>query len=498
MNILLIRPYLTRTVPDKSFPVEPLGLLYLATYARRMAQETGIELNIEILDAQLSDRSDWLKTDRGYRQGLDDNEIKSYLSRYNADIVGITNSYTAHLQDVLELVAMVKTCNPAALIVIGGAHATIDHVALASRKDIDMVVRGEGEEIFADVLLAKSKGMAFGNIAGITLMDNGTLKINEDRPLITDLDTLPIPDRSYIKYESYLQNNSTVVPKHKPVGTIFSSRGCPYNCIFCSTSKVWRNIWRGRSPENVMREIDYLTTTYGVQEICFEDDQFMGNRKRVIDLCNLIAENKMVKSVIVPPGISPRFIDDEILDAFKRAKFYRLMLSVDVGVESSRKYVRKPVDLNKIRDIVKKCNKKGFWTYASFVVGFPEETEQDVINTINFAYSLHLDTVVLYLAQPHLGSELFEIYKREGLIKEDVDSSFTSDQDMFKTFFGTYHVSSKELTALVLSASNGYQKYHLRHFLNPSYVAKEFVPKIFSLDKVKYFAKLLRWVLNDK
>jgi len=487
-KILLIHPYLTHQRDKREYPVEPLGLLSLATYLNREIKGKSLDIQTKILDAQLEGPESCVKTDRGYRSGMTDDQIVSFLNEYEPDLVGITNNYTNLTGDVLELSRTVKQTCPNCCLILGGAHATIDHENLIELADIDTVARSEGEETFKEVVLALYNKTGFKNIAGLTWKAQGLIQVNPDRPLIEDINTLPIPDRSLIPYKKYLAHSVYIRTMNEPIATIFSARGCPFRCIFCSTQKVWRNKWRARNPEKILEEIEYLIGTYGVKEVAFQDDQFMGDRNRVKNLCRLIIQRKLNITFIVPPGLSPALLDEETLDLMQKTGFYRVCFSIDVGTRAMQLYVRKPVKLERIRGLVKKANSIGLWTYATFVIGFPNETVEDIHQTIAYAYSLRLDGLTFYIAQPHLGSELYDVYLKEGLIDEKIVQSYHS---MDKSLFGTKHISAAGLEALQNSAARGYFKYHLRHFLNPIYVIREFLPKISSPRKLAYFARLL-------
>jgi radical SAM superfamily enzyme YgiQ (UPF0313 family) len=277
---------------------------------------------------------------------------------------------------------------------------------------------------------------------------------------------------------------------NQPIATIFTARGCPFRCIFCSTQKVWGNEWRARNPEKILEEIEYLMGTYSVKEVSFEDDQFIGDRNRVKNLCRLIIQRKLNITFIVPPGISPALLDEETLDLMQKAGFYRICFSIDVGTPAAQRYVRKPIKLERMRALIRRANSNGLWTYATFVIGFLNETVEDIHQTIAYAYSLRLDGVIFYIAQPHLGSELYDVYLKEGLIDEKIIQSHHSF-DWGESLFGTKHISAAEMEALRNSAARGYFKCHLQHFLNPVYVIREFLPKISSPRKLAYFARLL-------
>ncbi len=490
MRILLLNPYFTLKSPDRAYPAEPLGLMSVATYLIRESEAASIDIDMKIVDAMMMGPDQPTSVEYGFRSGMTDEELRLLLDDYKPDLVGISNNYTAGLCNVLGLSCLTRQVLPDALIVVGGAHATLDHEELIKKPSIDVVVRSEGEETFKELVFALFRGESLNGIQGITHECGGHVIVEEDRDLIEDINTLPVPDRSLIAYEDYLKHTAYcyALTKNSPVATIFTSRGCPYKCIFCSTQRVWRNKWRARSAENVLAEIKYLHDTYGANEIAFQDDQLIGDKNRMKDLCRLLIRENMGISIIAPPGISPALVDAETLVLMRKAGFYRICLSIDVGSKQAQSFVRKPVNLDAMRGIVRKANSIGLWTYATFVIGFPDETIEDVQQTVKYAYGLKLDHVIFYIAQPYLGSELYQIYLAEGLIDRDVVNQHHLPSE---SLYGTKNISAADLERLRDSAAGRYRRHHFMHFFDPVYVLTEFVPKLWGIRNFLYFLRLM-------
>ncbi len=488
MKVLLVFPYKIAKFEHRLHPVEPLGILSVATYIKQEMKDQDVD--VRILDALFQGPATCTETELGFRVGMLDEEIVKYLRDFEPDLVGISNSYTFNTHEVLALAALIKTTLPDCKVILGGAHATIDHDNLIKDPNIDLVVRGEGEIIMKNVITAMQTGSDFSDVKGATYKNADGVQVNEDAPLIPDIDVLPIPDRTLVPYRDYLALTSKhyFQTKNSPVGTIFTSRGCPYKCIFCSTQKVWRNKWRPRSPEKMFEEVELLVNEYGVKEIAFQDDQLIGNKERIKEFCRLIIKSSINITFIAPPGISPALIDVETIDLMQQAGFYRLCFSVDVGTEKARKYVKKPVKLETIREMIKSANSRGLWTYGPFVIGFPFETVEDIKQTIKFAYSLKLDFVIFYIALPHMGSEFYDIYEEAGKINPD---TLYDEHLIDEALFGTDHISPEDLEAIRNKAAKRYLFFHLLHFLNPVYVIQEFLPKIATRERFMYFLTLL-------
>ncbi|MFH2058560.1 MAG: radical SAM protein [Pseudomonadota bacterium] len=466
-----------------------MGLLYIATYAKQEIKKNLLDIELRILDANFDGKNSPVQTSRGYHLGLNESELTAELLSYKPDIVGISNNFTYLVEDVLEICRITKKVLPDCLQIVGGAHATIAHMGLIEVPEIDIICRGEGELTFWEIISSNYKNIGMENIQGITYQKDGKVIENPDRPRIMDLDMLPIPDRSLIPYEKYIKSvGYEITTMNKPIGMIFSSRGCPFNCVFCSTQKVWSNVWRGRSPENIIEEIEYLISNYGVKEICFQDDQFVWDKKRILELCRLILEKKLNISFMMPPGTSPALLDENVLMMMRKAGLYRITFSVDVGTEKSKAFVKKPVKLDKIRGLIKIANSMGLLTTGSFVIGFPDETEADIEEMLEFAYNLRLDNLSLYIAQPYLGSRLYDMYLEKGLISQSIGKEF---YNMTESHIGTEHISSDRLQEIRDLAVQRYFKIYCMRLFNPGYFIKEFLPKIYSKKNFLYFMRVV-------
>lgn len=488
-KVLLINPFCTISERgNRLYPAEPLGLLYIATYLARECKLQGIPMEIKVLDAQLEGPDECYQTSRGFRHGMTDDQIRAYVSGYRPDVTGVGMNYTFGAKNSVDVATLTKEAWPQTHLVIGGAHATLAHCQVAEHAPVDAVVHGEGELTFTEICFSLARGGGFENINGVTYRKNGKVIENPARAPIPDLDSLPIPDRSFVPYATYLTKPQYIHTMQKPVGTVFTSRGCPFRCVFCSTQKTWGNTWRGRSPQSMLEEVLYLRDTYGVREIAFQDDQFLGNRQRILDFCKLVVETKPGMTFIVPPGNSPAFMTPELLDWMARAGFYRLSFSVDTGTDSAVRYARKPVNLSNVRPLVAAANHRGLWTYGTFVIGFPFEKKEDIQATVNYAYGLKLDFLRFYIAQPHFGSELYDRYLAEGRL---AGLDLNDQHSPMDAFIGTDHMTPEELIELRNKAEGNYFKHHMRDFLNPKYVLREFFPKIASFRRLRYFLGLL-------
>lgn len=457
MNVLLIQPTLTtRTYNKRERPTtyEPLGLAYLAAVLREAAH------HVEILDCY-AEGCQHRKDDAGLtRFGLPDKYIQERIANFAPDVVGITCMFTGHDRDCRRLAALAKTTVPNAWVIVGGADASAQSEALIEDPNIDLIIRGEGEAVLLEVLnhLA-STGSVPKNLPGTTVAGSA----NPLADLIPDLDALPFPARDLLPMHLYLDHQREVMPyvMHVPVGTVVSSRGCQYNCNFCSSTKLWRG-WRPRSAPNVVDEIEMLVNDYGVREIAFQDDSFISDPDRVKRICEEIARRKLRISWTVPPGLNVWKMDEATLRMMRDTGFYRANFPIESGDPEILRYIRKPIDLDAVRQSIEMCHRLGLWTYGNFLIGFPEETAQSIEKTARFAETCGLDMVVVYIVQPYAGSDLFEEYKSLGLL----DTVHTDASSTWYSTYDTKYFKAEELRAKRDEIQARFTKARIRRLLS--------------------------------
>jgi anaerobic magnesium-protoporphyrin IX monomethyl ester cyclase len=261
---------------SKGSSMPPLGLLYIGA----VLEKDGFD--VEIIPADI--------LELGWR------DVRKKLSLSRPDIVGVTSTTENRFQS-FELVKLARRAAPEALTVMGGPHASMAaEDTLAHIPELDVVVRGEGEETMLDLCRALARKRDIGGIdhmAGISFRRNGRVVTNRPRSPITNLDGLPYPAFHLVPFEKY--NFRIEVPGQGllPAVNIMTSRGCPFNCNFCATPINWGRTVRTRSPLNVVQEIEFLVDKYGARVIFFYDDTFNLSVKRVEEICRLILERRL-------------------------------------------------------------------------------------------------------------------------------------------------------------------------------------------------------------
>jgi len=480
LKIILVHPYVTSR-KDTGL-CEPLGLISIATYIKSIFNNT---ISIEILDLFALGKGVSQNKDGIYINGLkDETFLKNFLNTKKPDIIGIQSNFTTYSHDSLEIAKISKSVCPNSLVLLGGAHVSMDsQKILENNFFVDLIIRGEGEITFKEIIDKKLLNQPFETVDGLTLRSNNQIIMTKDRELIPDINILPILERSYIDVEFYKKMNEKMLPftKNVPAATIMTSRGCPFNCIFCSTKMMWKRKWRPLSYEKVIQEIEQLVKNYGIKEIAIMDDQFIIDKKRVIRICEYLISQKLAVSLSIPSGTSIWLVDEELLRKMKDAGFYRLSFPIESGNAKTLSFIRKPINLGEVKQKIALANRIGYWTTGNFIIGFPYETHEEIEETIQYACNSGLDYAIFFIAKPYAGAELTDIFIKEGLMKDFVQLSDIEHSDISTKYF-----SSAQLNKYHQKAYRKFLIYKIIFYLNPLNFYRYMVPKLRSSADIRY------------
>jgi anaerobic magnesium-protoporphyrin IX monomethyl ester cyclase len=360
-------------------PNLPIGLAYLAA----VIEQSGHELKV----------FDCLTL------GLDHKGLGREFASYQPDVVGIT-SVTPTINSAYLTAKVAKENAPNAVVVLGGPHATfLDREVLTEEPAIDIIVRGEGE-ITAVELFSKLFGLGdLGSVAGITFRKNGDVIRTPDRPFIQNLDDLPYPAYQYFELKKYRFFGRTILP-------ILTSRGCPFQCSYCVSSRMAGKEFRGRDPLKVVDELEWLKSNHdaGAGAFSFYDDAFTYDKERAIKICNEMRKRK----INIPWDAQTRVdrISKEVLNAMKAADCQLLSFGAESGCQKILDSVHKRTTVEMNEAAVKMAKKAGLSVAMSVIIGYPGETKESLKQTYDFIRRAEPDYVYLCLATPYPGTHL--------------------------------------------------------------------------------------------
>jgi len=458
MKILLINPPHLNTISSCMPKVleegldflPPLGLMYLASYLKKHSSH-----KVRILDCQV--------------EQLDYKNLEKRIIQENPDIIGIT-TMTFTLIDVVKTAQLAKKINPEIKIILGGPHVNIYPQETINLKGIDFLVFGEGEEPLKELLDNLNQKENLFKIKGIVFKNNGQIINTGQRDLIKDLDSIPFPARDLLPYQKYF----SIISSKAPITTMFTSRGCPFKCLFCDRPHLGK-IFRARSAQNVVDEMEECQKM-GIKEIFIYDDTFGVNRQRVLDICSEIKKRELTISWDVRTRVDT--VDQEIIRAMKKANCQRIHFGVEAGTEKILKVLRKGITLEQIKKAFKIAKKEDIQTAGYFMIGSPNETKQDILETIKLIKRLDPDFIHISVTTPFPATDLYRLGLENKILPYDYWQEFAQNPNPdFIPLPWEETMTREELFKLL---KQGYQSFYFR----PSYLIKRLI-KLSSWQELK-------------
>lgn len=432
----------------------PLGLLYLASMLKRHGYEA------EVLDV--------------IGRGLDSKGARKAIIDSGANIVGITAT-TPEVRGVMEASCFAKEAG--ALVVIGGAHLGIFPDETVSFPEVDFAVRGDGEIPLLRLVEALSSDKAdFSSTPGLVYKKNGQIYKN-DVYVQEDLDELPFPNWNFLNIDFYSRADA-----FRPLATMTSGRGCPYRCGFCYRS-INDMHTRFRNPISIVDEMEYLIKNWGVREIIFCNDTLTLRRPQIMAICEEILRRNI--KIFWQGATRVDSVDGQMLKLMKQAGCKQLKFGIESGNREILRLMNKGLDKDQARKIFHLCKKEKIRTGAYFIIGYVDENEQTIQETIDFSKELDPDFAMFYAGIPLPDTSFYEqaverkkidpnywrdyvLGKRDDKIPYMIPDMDSWIQHAFRQFYGRPLFIAKKLFKPDIWASV---------VRNPSLIAKLFFPK---------------------
>lgn len=400
LDILLIRP---KRIDEKFYGIGaeiPLGLAYLSAYLKKD------QFRVSIFDMSIE------KDPR--------KKLEAFIKRYNPLAAGIT-AFTQEICGASEVARDIKQWSPKTPVIIGGIHASALPVeTLNEFSSFDYLVYGEGEETLSSLMKVLIYGGDIIKVKGVCFQNGKDVIVNEPREPFDDLDRLPFPDRDSLSLYRYIPNEANYL--RLPTTGIMSSRGCPFDCSFCSKRVFGRRV-RMRSAENMIDEICWCQSRYGIKDFRFFDDNIGLFRERLEKFCSLIEERGLDISWNCYNRVD--LVDSQILKMMKRAGCYHIKYGVEVGTEKGLRLINKGTTLRQAEEAVRLTKRYEIECKCSFMLGIPGEDMRDVQETIDFSRKLSPDLASFSILKPLPGSKIYEQAVAKGTL-------FHRDWSMYK------------------------------------------------------------------
>jgi anaerobic magnesium-protoporphyrin IX monomethyl ester cyclase len=442
LNILLIEaPYDYGRLEAMTKPHFPLGLGYIAAFLRQQGHQVRLLLSLtpEILQHQ--------------------------LQSFQPELVGIS-CMTPTFPQAVAICREVKNRSKAATV-LGGPHVTaLREEILQVQPEIDYVVLGEGELTIAELCrMLEQSDREVSQIQSLVYRTaDGTVKANPRRDLIKDVDSLPFPARDLVDMSRL--GTHKYIDVGRVSATMISSRGCPFKCAFCSSHITMGKIYRFRSAQNVLAEIDELASRYQVNHIAFEDDTFTLNRDRVETICRgLIQRNYDLTWYCLSRVES---MDLELARLMRRAGCRLVSFGIESGNQDILQKIHKKISLPAARQAIDACYRAGLRSQCTFILGFPFDTAKTMADTLHFAQELSPTIAIFFALVPYPGTEMYQY------LPESLRPHYAEQWQNFANMINNqgYLSLAPGLSAAKLTKMT--ERWHLRFYLRPRQLYRMF------------------------
>jgi radical SAM superfamily enzyme YgiQ (UPF0313 family) len=386
-----------------------------------------------------------------YQENMSEEGFRAKLKEIHPDVVGITVLMDEYGRSGHICAELAKGADCNIKTVIGGVYATVNSTQVMQDRNIDFAVVGEGEYTFRELIgyLLGRNSMPQNGVCyreGVAVVDTGHSEF------IRNLDALPSPAYDLIdfnKYSNSASRKSVDAPRAYPYARIITSRGCPFNCVFCQVAHISGKSFRARSADNVLDEIQLLKDKYGIKSIIFDDDNLLFDKQRAMDIFKGMIDRGLVMPwVMIATAVYK--LDTALLQVMKVSGCEYIDVAFETGTERVMKQViDKPVDLAYAKKMVSYARYLGIFVTANFIIGFPTETWAEIRSTLKFAEDLNADYVKIFSPIPLRNTRLWDICEQEGYFKKDFDGG--------RIKWSTGQIETKEFSADALTILRAFE-----------------------------------------
>ena len=425
MNVLFVEPPKDIWFVMGEYLPPPFGIIQLAAFLEREVKD----VDIEVLDCNA--------------QQIDWKGMEKRIESFNPDIVASSALATCNTYVVARTLETAKRVNPNILTVAGGQHFTATaQESLETYPEIDVIVRGEGEQTFTELVKKANKKSSFPQIKGISFRQNEKILHTPSRHLIENLDELPYPGYHFVKDIVHKYHFAAMTGHNAPYALIEGSRGCPHNCTFCSQWIHWQGIWRIKTSQRIADEFEFCYQNYGSRFIWLTDDNF-GFGKRADELADGIIQRGIEEDLM---WFTQARCDDvvrnsDVLPKLRKSGLRWVLLGVENSKESTLETFRKNITAKDAKDAVKLLKENDIFAHAMFIIGERKDTAKSIADLREFANELDPDFVIFAILTPFPGTELYDEAIKNGWI-EDFN---WSHYDMVHAIMPTETLSRREV-----------------------------------------------------
>jgi len=425
MKVLFVEPPKDVWFVMGEYLPPPYGIIQLSAYLGREVKD----VEIEVLDCN-AQQVGW--------KGLE-----KRIESFNPDIVASSALATCNAYVVARTLETAKRINPDILTVTGGQHFTATaQESLEAYPEIDVIVRGEGEQTIVELVKNANKKSSFPQIKGISFKNKGKIFHNSSRPLIEDLDALPYPGYHFVKDVVHKYHFAAMAGRNAPYALIEGSRGCPHSCTFCTQWRHWQGKWRVKSPKRIADEMEFCYRNYGSRFIWLTDDN-LGSGDRVSNIADEIVQRGFEDDLMwfVQARCDDIVRNEKALPKLRKSGLRWILLGVESPTKSTLESFKKGITSEDAKNAVKLLKENDIAAHTMFIVGERKDTAESIANLRGFINELDPDFAIFAILTPFPGTEIFEEAKRNGWI-EDFN---WSHYDMVHAIMPTEKLSRKDV-----------------------------------------------------
>ena len=396
----------------------PLGIFSLSAYLKKHAivETRLVDFNIEL---NTLDEFIWQSFEQFFRSILSLPEIIAYAP----SIIGVSTLFTPAYRNMLDIGQLCRELFPGAMIIAGGCVPTNMYKEIYADNDcFDALCYGEGEKLLLDLVTASDKQAYLDASRSWITRDKVWSGESFQHDFIECLDEIPFSDYDICDADLYGLNPAVkAYPGVDGKGQnfyIMTSRGCPHRCCFCGSHTVHGRTMRYYSVERIRDDLTRLRDEYGAKIIIVQDDNFMANKARALEIIGIIKELELV--AVFQTGLALYALDRKTLAALKGAGVHQLFLPVESGSERVLKEVmHKPLNLSVVKKVVDNCRDLGIYANANILIGLPGETKQDIEDARAFLKTVNANWFMILIATPLVGTEMLDICLANGYLQGD-------------------------------------------------------------------------------
>jgi len=425
MKVLFVEPPKDTWFVMGEYLPPPFGIIQLAAYLEKEVKD--VEINV--LDCN-AEHLDW-------------KELEKRIESFNPNVVASSALATCNTYLVARTLETAKRVNPNILTVTGGQHFTVSaEESLQSYPEIDVIVRGEGEQTLAELVRNTNEKSPFPKIKGISFRHKGKIFHNPERPLIEDLETLPYPGYHFVKDVIRKYHFAAMAGINTRYALIEGSRGCTHACTFCTQWRHWQKRWRVKSPERIADEMEFCYRNYASRFIWLTDDN-LGSGERVAKVADEILRREIADDLMwfVQARCDDIVRNEESLPKLRKSGLRWVLLGVESTRQSTLEDFNKGIAPEDAKKAVKLLKENDIAAHTMFIIGERKDTAKSIANVRESVNELDPDFVIFAILTPFPRTKIFDEAKRNGWI-EDFN---WAHYDMVHAIMPTETLSRKEV-----------------------------------------------------